>query len=89
MPQNAGNIPYMPLGMKAPPELGRWMGSSAYKNFNARVNKMLNKQASVLGNSAMYNGRLYRLGSPSNAARMFSNGGLEALDPTMFNDYKN
>ena len=41
MPQNPGNIPYMPLGMKAPPELKRWMGSSAYKKFNDSVNKML------------------------------------------------
>lgn len=89
MPQNAGNIPYMPLGMKAPPELKRWMGSAAYKNFNDRVNKMLSKKASVLGNSARYNRRIYRLGSNANAARMFSDGGLEALDPTMFNDYQN
>ena len=65
------------------------MQSAAYKKFNDRVNKMLSKQASVLGNSAMYNGRIYRLGSPSNAARMFSNGGLEALNQTMFNDYQN
>ena len=89
MPQNPGNIPYMPLGMKAPPELMKWMGSAEYKKFNDRVNKMLSKQASTLGNYARYKGGIYRLGAPSNAARMFSNGGLEALDPNMFNDYKN
>ena len=50
---------------------------------------MLSKRASVLGNYARHNGSIYRLGSLSNAARMFSNGGLEALDPTMFNEYKN
>ena len=64
MPQNAGNIPYMPLGMKAPPELMKWMGSAKYKKFNDRVNKMLSEKASVLGNYARYNGSTYRLGSP-------------------------
>lgn len=89
MPQNAGNIPYMPLGMKAPPELKRWMGSAAYKQFNDRVNEMLRRQASTLGNAARYNGKTYKIGASANAARMFSNGGLEALDPTMFNAYQN
>ena len=65
------------------------MGSAKYKKFNDRVNQMLRKRASVLGNYARHNGRIYKLGANANAARMFSNGGLEALDPTMFNDYKN
>ena len=64
MPQNPGNIPYMPLGMKVPPELMKWMGSAEYKKFNDRVNKMLSKRSSVLGNYARYNRVTYRLGSP-------------------------
>lgn len=89
MPQHAGNIPYMPLGMKAPAELRRWMGSATYKQFNDRVNAMLKNQASTLGNVARFNGKVYRLGASANAARMFSNGGLEALDPTMVDAYQN
>ena len=89
MPQHAGNLPYMPLGMNVPPELKRWIGSSAYKHFNDRVNAMLRNQASVLGNAARYNGKVYRLNATANAARMFDNGGLEALDPNLFNAYQN
>ena len=89
IPQHAGNLPYMPLGMKAPPELKKWMGSEAYRQFNSRVNAMLKNQASTLGNVARFNGNVYRLGANANAARMFSNGGLEALDPTMYNAYQN
>ena len=89
MPQHAGNLPYMPLGMNVPPELKRWIGSSAYKHFNDRVNAMLRNQGSMLGNTARYNGKVYRLGAMANAARMFDNGGLEALDPNLFNAYQN
>ena len=89
MPQHAGSLPYMPFGMKAPPELKKWMGSAAYKHFNDRVNAMLRNQGSMLGNTARFNGRTYKLGANANAARMFSNGGLQALDPTMFNAYQN
>ena len=88
MPQHAGNLPYLPLGMNVPPELKKWMGSSAYKQFNDRVNAMLRNQASTLGNVARLNGKVYRLGAMANAARMFDNGGLEALDPNLFNAYK-
>lgn len=89
MPQHAGNLPYMPLGMNVPPELKKWMGSSAYKHFNDRVNAMLRNQGSTLGNAVRYNGKIYKLGAMANAARMFENGGLEALDPNLFNAYKN
>ena len=88
MPQHAGNLPYLPLGMNVPPELKKWIGSSAYKHFNDRVNAMLRNQASTLGNTARYNGKVYRLGAMANAARMFENGGLEALDPNLFNAYQ-
>lgn len=88
MPQHAGNLPYMPLGMNVPPELKKWIGSSAYKHFNDRVNAMLRNQGSVLGNTARYNGKVYRLRAMANAARMFENGGLEALDPNLFNAYQ-
>ena len=50
---------------------------------------MLRNQASVLGNAARYNGKVYRLNATANAARMFDNGGLEALDPNLFNAYQN
>lgn len=75
--------------MNVPPELKKWMGSSAYKQFNNRVNAMLRNQGSTLGNAVRYNGNIYKLGAMANAARMFENGGLEALDPNLFNAYKN
>lgn len=88
VPQHAGTFQYLPVGMKQS-DMRRWMESSKYISFNRQVNALLRNQGSSLGGVVRYQGGMYRIGGGSNAARLFSSGRLEQLDPSLAVAYQN
>lgn len=88
IPQHAGTFQYLPVGMKQA-DMRRWLESSKYISFNRQVNALLRNQGSILGGAVRYQGGTYRLGADTNAARLFSSGRLEQLDPSLALAYEN